>query len=544
MKTHAIGTWGICFLLACFSLTSEAKIRLPKLIADGMVLQREKPIKLWGSADPGEAIHIQFHTQTYHTKADLQGNWEATLKPMKAGGPYTITLNERTIEDVLIGDVFLCSGQSNMELTAARVIDKYADEIHSYENPMIHYIKIPYAYDFNKQADDIKPAKWKTLTPKQAMNYSALCYFIGKLLYEETKVPVGLINASWGGTPIEAWMSEEGLKEFPIYLHQKELYESDELVKQIQSTEKAHTLAWNKELYRTDKGLHDSTPWYAENYDDTNWEPVNMFAKEWASDGWRPINGSHWFRRNVEIPASWTGKEVILRLGCMVDADSVYVNGTFVGSISYQYPPRIYPIPAHLLKPGKNQLTIRLVSHQGYPSFVKEKPYKLICGTEEINLEGLWKHRIGTRMPYTPGNTNFHYMPVGLYNGMLSPLKNYVFKGAVWYQGESNVERWQEYASLLNAMMKDWRKLFHQEELPFYIIELADFLAPDDPGRKAWAELRSQQAEAAQKDGHATLIKNSDTGEWNDIHPLDKKTAAQRVVKAILNHDKKTQLAN
>ena len=221
----------------------------------------------------------------------------------------------------------------------------------------------------------------------------------------------------------------------------------------------------------------------------------------------------------------------------MVDADSVFVNGSFVGTVAYQYPPRIYKVPSQLLKPGTNQITIRLISNAGYPSFVREKPYKLICGNEEVSLEGRWKHRVGTRMPGAPGGTAFNCMPIGLYNGMIAPLKNYVFKGAVWYQGESNVGRWQEYASLLTALMKDWRRLFGNEELPFYIVELADFLAPDDPGRKAWVALRAQQAQAAEEDAHAVLIKNSDTGEWNDIHPLDKKTAAGRIVEAVMNGD-------
>lgn len=541
MKIHAISKWWISLLFTCLALTSEAKIKLPPLIANGMVLQREQPIKLWGNADSGETVKIKFHKAKYETKADAKGYWEVTLKPMKAGGPYTMTINEQTINNILIGDVFLCSGQSNMELMVSRVTDKYASEISSYENSNIRYIKIPYAYNFNQPETNIKPAEWKALSQKNVMGYSALCYFFSKLMYEKTKVPVGIINASWGGTPVEAWISEDGLKEFPLHLHKKALYESEELVKLIQTTERKHHYAWASELYRTDKGLHESTPWFSENYNDSSWDSVDMFSHTWSSNGWQPINGSHWFRKNIEVPASWTDKEAVLRLGCIVDADSVYVNGTFVGTTSYQYPPRIYKIPANLLKPGKNQVTIRLISNGGYPSFVKEKPYKLICGAESISLEGNWKHRVGTRMPNSPQSTGFQNMPVGLHNGMIAPLKNYTFKGAVWYQGESNVGRWKEYASLLNAMMKDWRKTFHANQLPFYIIELADFLAPNDPGRKAWAELRAQQAKAAQEDGNAVLIKNRDTGEWNDIHPLDKKTAAQRLVNAILNHSNQNQ---
>ena len=213
----------------------------------------------------------------------------------------------------------------------------------------------------------------------------------------------------------------------------------------------------------------------------------------------------------------------------------MYVNGRFVGSTGYQYPPRIYKVPAGLLHEGRNQVTIRLVSYGGVPSFVREKPYKIICRGEEISLEGEWKHRVGAQMPASPQSTSFQNMPVGLYNGMIYPLRDYTFKAVAWYQGESNVGRWNEYSSLLCAMMKDWRRTFG-DNLHFYIIELADFLAPDDPGRKAWAEMRKQQAAAAKTDGNATLIKNSDTGEWNDIHPLDKKTPAERLVKGIMEN--------
>lgn len=502
-----------------------------------MVLQRERPIKLWGKADPGEVIKLTFNKKSYKAVADTEGNWNVMLPEMKAGGPYTMQINDITLHDILIGDVFLCSGQSNMELPVSRVMDRFSSEINSYENPMIHYVKIPCAYNFTQPQADIAAVKWVALTKQAALNYSAICYFFAKLLYEKTNVPVGIVNSSWGGTPIEAWMSENGLKDFPASVNQKAMYESKDLVQQIQQAESHRWQAWAKQLYKADAGRQENIPWYAENYDDSSWKMVDMYARDWASKNGRPLNGSHWFRKTVEVPQDWLGKDVTLRLGCMVDADSVYVNGTFVGTTSYQYPPRIYKIPANVLHANKNQITIRLISNGGYPSFVKEKPYKLICGTDEINLEGMWKYHTGAQMPGAPSSTAFHYTPVGLYNSMIAPLKNYVFKGVVWYQGESNVGRWNEYSSLLTAMIADWRNLFQNESLPFYIIELADFLSPDDPGRKAWAAMREQQAKAAKENINTTLIKNSDTGEWNDIHPQDKKTAATRLVEAVLSQE-------
>lgn len=532
---------GALLLYACCSFGLSAKVTLPALVSNGMVLQREVPLKIWGTACPGEKVNLTFMKKQYHTVADETGNWTIGLPALKAGGPYSMSINDITLKEILVGDVFLCSGQSNMELTVNRVMDKYAQEITQYENSSIRYVKVPYAYDFSHPLNDLQAVKWQSMTQEYVQSFSALCYFFSKLLEEKTGVPVGIINSSWGGTPIEAWISEDGLKDFPAYVNQKTLYEDAALVDQIKKTEQLHQLAWNKQLYRSDSGLHGEIPWYAESYNDTDWEWVDMFSDNWALRNGRPLNGTHWFRKEFVVPDGWAGKDVVLRLGCMVDADSVYVNGHFVGSVSYQYPPRVYQVPAKYLKEGKNQLTVRLFSYGSCPSFVKEKPYKLLCGNQEINLEGRWKHKIGTVMPPSPSSTAFHYTPVGLYNGMIHPLQHYVFKGVVWYQGESNVGRWREYSSLLTAMIADWRALFQNGNLPFYVVELADFLAPDDPGRTDWAALRKQQAKAAQENTHVTLIKNSDTGEWNDIHPLDKKTPATRLVNAVIQNEKQNK---
>ncbi len=524
-------------LFVCCSFGVSAKVTLPALVSDGMVLQREVPLKIWGKASPGEEVNLTFMKKQYHTTADEAGNWSIELPALKAGGPYSMTVNDISLKDILVGDVFLCSGQSNMELTVNRVMDKYAQEIAQYENSSIRYVKVPYAYDFSHPIDELQAVKWQPMTKEYVQSFSALCYFFSRLLEEKTGVPVGIVNSSWGGTPIEAWISEKGLKDFPEYVNQKAVFVDTALVAQIQHTEQLHRQAWNGQLYASDAGMHGEVPWYSEAYDDSDWESVDMFSDNWALCNGRPLNGAHWFRKEFTVPGEWAGKDAVLRLGCIVDADSVYVNGHFVGTVSYQYPPRIYRVPAEFLKEGKNLITVRLFSYSSVPSFVKEKPYKLLCGSQEINLEGTWKHKTGAVMPPSPSSTAFHYTPVGLYNGMIHPLRHYVFKGVIWYQGESNVDRWSEYSSLLTAMIADWRTLFQNETLPFYVVELADFLAPDDPGRMAWAELRKQQAKAAKENTHVRLIKNSDTGEWNDIHPLDKKTPAARLVNAVIQQE-------
>ena len=542
-------------VLLCLCATSmvDAKVKLPALISDGMVLQREQPIKVWGTADAGENVQVKFlknATPTgvkggklkvaYTVTADANGRWTLTLPAMKPGGPYILQVNDIELKDILVGDVWLCSGQSNMELPVSRVTDMFRDEIAAYENTNIRQLKVPNIFNFHApQADLPDYVAWKPLTQENVMNFSALAYFFAKAMYEKNSIPIGLINSSWGGTPVEAWISEEGLKEFPKYINEKRQYEDDAYLKSIKQTEGLNFYRWNTSLYRGDAGLHETTPWYAANYNDKDWQTVDLFSTDWGSNGLNPINGSHWFRKKVEVPQEWNGKEATLRLGCIVDADSVYVNGTFVGTVSYQYPPRIYTIPAGVLKAGKNTVTIRLISNNGYPHFVKEKPYKIICGNEEVSLQGEWKYRLGASMPPAPGMMFFCYKPVCLYNAMIAPLQNYGIRGVLWYQGESNVDRRNEYAALLTAMIADWRSTFNNPELPFYIVELADFLSRDDvSGRQAWAEMRKEQAKVAETSRNTRLIRNSDLGEWNDIHPLDKKTLGQRAAESALENNK------
>ena len=529
---HKIVKYWILVWFGLCTLTISAKIKLPAILSDGMVLQRERPVKLWGTATPGEVVFVHFMDDVYQTTADNNGEWMITLSPQKPGGPYTLQINEITLNNVLVGDVFLCSGQSNMELPVRRVTDMFQEEIDGYQNNKIRHIKIPNKYDFNVTQDDVDSVKWIDINQDDVMDYSALAYFFAKTLHDKSNVPIGIINASWGGTPVESWMSEEAINLFPQYLHDKWRYENDQYVQNIKDLEAENYYQWNTSLYKGDKGLHAQPAWYAKTLDDHEWQTIDLYSNQWGSNGLNPINGSHWFRKTITLPKSWNKKEATLRLGCIVDADSVFVNGTFVGTTSYKYPPRIYQIPADILTAGNNQITIRLISNNGYPHFVKEKPYKLICGNNEISLDGDGQYQLGCEMPQAPATTVFNYKPVGLYNAMIAPLKNCSFQGVVWYQGESNVSNRNEYSDMLTAMIADWRNTFHDNYLPFYIVELADFLHPDDPGREAWAEFREEQAKVTKDNYNTALIKNRDLGEWNDIHPLDKKTLGIRVAES------------
>lgn len=320
MKTHFIikrFLLGLALLASC-DFGAFAKVVLPVLVSDGMVLQRNAPLTIWGKADPSEKVCVKFQKKQYKVTADENGKWAVTLPAMKAGGPYSMTINDIVLNDILVGDVFLCSGQSNMELPVNRVMDKYADEIEGYENTSVRYVKVPYSYDFSQQKEDIRPVTWRPMTTENVKDFSAICYFFSRLLEEKTNVPVGIINASWGGTPVEAWVSEKGLQNFPEYVHQKALYEDTELVSRITETERLHQQAWNKVLYKSDAGLHGVTPWYAEDYDDSDWEKVDMFSDNWAIRNGRPLNGVHWFRKDFFCTRGleWKRSRFTFRVHC------------------------------------------------------------------------------------------------------------------------------------------------------------------------------------------------------------------------------------
>lgn len=518
-------------VMACMcSVLAEAKVKLPSVLSDGMVLQRERPIKIWGTADPGEDVVVTFRKKKYTAKADENGKWLAILPAMKAGGPYEMEVNEICLKDILVGDVWLCSGQSNMELTVARVADMFGKETATYANPMIRYVKTPYGNDLHGPKEDIPQISWTPLTKETAPSYAALPYFFAIEMYNETKVPVGIVNSSWGGSSVEAWMSEDALQAFPRSLYERDIFNSDEYKALANKTGGMMSRFWNIALYKGDAGLHAPVKWYASELDDSDWDTVNMFSYGLGSKNGYPVNGSHWFRQDINLTPEQVGKDAILRLGCMVNADSVYVNGTFVGTTSYQYPPRIYKVPASVLKVGKNLVTIRIINGNGNPSFVKDKPYCLAIDGDTVRLAEQWKYRLGCEMPGQRGGVSFQNIPTGMYNSMISPLRNLTFKGTLWYQGETNAGRPNEYEALLTAMIQDWREKLADADLPFFVMQLPNFMQTHrQPVESGWAGMREAQRQVSLKLPNTSLVVGIDLGEWNDIHPLNKKELARRI---------------
>lgn len=511
---------------------ANAEVKPARILQDGMVVEWTKPLTLWGTADPNEKFDVKINnTRKARVQADSNGRWEVKLPALKAGGPYTIQIGDKTLKDVLSGDVVLCSGQSNMELYVYRVDDMFHDLISSYSNDNIRQFIAPKDISFDGPSEDLSGGKWEKTSPSRSANFSALGYFIAMEMNKKTGRPVGIINCSWGGTPIEAWMSEKSLTAYPRQLAQLAIDKDAGYRDRVSATEREKQGRWNAALWSGDPGRKEH--WEAASTDVSNWQDVDILKdRNWSTDGYNPVGGSHWFVKKVNVPAELASQPATLRVGVLVDSDSTYVNGEFAGTVSYCYPPRKYKLREGLLKPGENTITVRLVSNGGQGEFIPEKPYKLVFENgEEISLEGNWKYHPGMRMPSAPGSTFWCYSPTVLYNSMIAPTNMFPVGNVVWYQGESNVSNRNEYGGLLEKMVELWRSDRNDKNLPFYVVELANYLPESNQGaRAAWAEMRDVQKATCERVPNCNLIENYDLGEWNDIHPLNKKTLAERIV--------------
>lgn len=521
----------------------EAKITLPALVSDGMVLQRNQKLNVWGKADAGEKVEVKFLNKNYKTIADPTGNWKITLPEQKAGGPYTMTINEITLKDILIGDVWLASGQSNMELPMRRLTPLYADEIKNANNQNIRFFTVPQKYNFKSPQTELDGGKWEATNPQTILNFSGVAYFFAKELSEKNKVAIGIIHTSLGGSPIQAWMDENSLKKYPEYLDEAKKWQNDDLIKSTESGEQALSKAWYTELDQSDIGLNQ----HWENFDlnDSNWKTMNIPGSWEDKEG--SFEGSVWFRKEINLTKNQAGKAAFLNLGRIKDADVTYINGTKVGNVTYEYPPRWYDIPAGVLKEGKNIIAVRITNGSGKGQFIADKPYYLEIGGNKIDLKTEWKYKIGAKMEkMAPGQTFIRWKPTGLYNAMINPLINYNIKGAIWYQGESNTGKPKEYGDLLTTMILDWRNKWNQKDMPFFTVQLANFMEPKtQPVESNWAELRDQQRQVSLSVPNTGLAVIIDLGEWNDIHPLNKKSVGDRLaLQALKVADKKNIIAD
>jgi len=508
------------------------------MFGDNMVLQRGKANRFWGWAKPGQAIRVEIAGQTATAVTGPDGRWQAEVKVPAPGGPYTVKITgpeQRVVlHEVLVGDVWLCGGQSNMELGLSRT-RKGDDEIKSANHPEIRLFKVQQHVSYSPTA--VLQGSWKICSPQtvaEGAGFSAVAYFFGRDLQDELHVPIGLIQDCWGGTPAESWMS-------PETLHQ--LKDFDPLLTEI---ERLHAkggpeygsflMHWLDEY---DMGSQSNT-WAAADLDDSGWKTVQVpggFSELGVAD----VPSLCWFRKEFTLPDPLPAGQAILCLGSIEKMDTAYLNGQWVGASSWVENPRVYAIKNGVLKPGRNVLAVRVFKLKPQGGFLaKPEGLRLVLGDQSvIPLAGEWKGRLSVdaRPPHPLPLTfeNYPTMPAILYEGMIQPVAPLAITGAIWYQGEANAERAYQYRTLLPAMIGDWRKLFGQGDFPFYIVSLPAFMPRrDQPGDDAWAELREAQALTARDVKNSGLAVTVDTGDPDNIHPKDKKVVGERLALCAL----------
>jgi sialate O-acetylesterase len=515
------------------------QVKLPRLVRDSMILQRDTKINIWGWASKGEKVNIKFNSKNYKTVTGADGKWLVQIPPMKAGGPFTMDItgsNKISLKEILIGDVWVCSGQSNM-VHQLNIHDiTYAKDIAEANNPQIRHFWIPTLTNLQGPQEDLPTGYWKPAVGDDVRPFSAVAYFFASKIYEKYRVPIGLINASVGGTPIEAWTSEEGLNDFPAM---------QKTIQKNKDTAYVNGLSRNAAANFTrppqnDVGMLADIKWFDVSYVPREWRPINI-PGYWEDQGLKDLNGVVWYRKEIDIPATMNGKAAKVFLGRIVDADELYINGKRVGNTTYMYPQRRYAVPADVVKAGKNTFVIRVTNNNGKGGFVPDKPYCIFAGNDTVDLKGTWQYRVGE--VYVPRTGGFgggggpisaQNQPAALYNAMIAPLTNYAIKGFLWYQGESNTGRAEEYARLQPAQILDWRNKWKQGELPFLYVQLPGFMDYNYlPSESNWAMLRESQLKSLSVPNTAMAVA-IDLGEWNDIHPDNKKDVGERLALAAL----------
>jgi sialate O-acetylesterase len=509
---------------------------LNPLFSDHVVLQRDVPVPVWGWAEPGQRIKVALAGQSVETTANDQGKWSAKLGPYPAGGPHVLEVTgpkSVEVKDILIGDVWVCSGQSNMEwpLILANNAEK---EVASASYPRLRVFTVPKTIALEPRAT--VDASWQVCTPQTAPGFSAVGYFFGRELGRELNVPIGLIHTSWGGTVAEAWASAGALEAMPDF--QKALEEipaeTAEQDKPRMKFEDAMAVWWKK----NDPGTSEQPPWSDPKLDATSWKTMKL-PGHWEQGGLPGFDGLAWFRKDVTLPDTWDAKAATLSLGPIDDRDSTFINGVAVGQMNAWNAPRNYKVPAGLLKAGRNVIAVRVLDTAGNGGFAGEdKDLKLTPAgdlkAEPISLAGDWAYKASTPLGQlsTPPEltaTNPNKVTV-LYNGMIAPLKPFPIKGAIWYQGESNAGRAAQYRKLLPTMIQDWRAAFESGDFPFYIVQLANFLpVQKQPVESAWAELREAQYLTTKALPNVGLALAIDIGDAVDIHPRNKQDVGRRL---------------
>ncbi len=536
---------------------SMGDLRLPRLLGDYAVLQRGKDIHIWGWDLPGRTVSICLveeetdeKAQAWHVRTDETGSFSAFLPAKEAGGPYTLRVEDEAGEwlerkHLLIGDVWYCSGQSNMELPMSWVAPYYEEEIKNCANPYIRSFKIAEHADFHGPLSEPLSGKWKPANPENVLDFSACTYFFAKKRWEQTGVPVGILNVSLGGAKIEAFMSREMLEGYEDCLAEAERYAQDDWRKEQEEKNEHSTAEWYGRLQKEDAGIKGA--WMQEEAWDKNkesvWKEEEAGRQDYSSridvpfffrnTGYRGLCGSIWLARHFTMTKEMAAQDSVLCLGTMVDADEVYVNGSLVGCTAYQYPERRYPMKVGTLHAGENFLAIRLISEQGEGRITPGKPFCLKTESEEIPLSGIFQARVGAVCEKRPPVDFINWRSTGLYNGMAAPCEAFPIAGFLWYQGEANAHMpgVLTYADKLKRLIEGCRKAWKDDGLPFLYVQLPNFEIETYYGNEEerdsdWGAMRLEQEKVLALPGTG-MVRTMGLGEDNDLHPHNKKDVGE-----------------
>ncbi len=525
-------------LLLIFALLTNAEVRLPHLIGDHMVLQRDQELRIWGWADPREKVTVHFNGAVESTRAGRDGKWLITLPPMEAGGPYPMKVRGRNIielENILIGDVWVCSGQSNMEYPV-EAFPWAGEESARARYPEIRLFTVPRATRLTP-SDEAVGGEWQVCSPETVQPFSAVGYFFGRFIHQELDVPIGLLSSNWGGTNIETWTSGESIGQLP---------EFTERVASLAGWDAAEAMQRKKsemqeiiDKYAADEpGIQDGKAiWAARDLDLTGWGRAELPGL-WEGAGLPGLDGIVWYRLEFELPAEVAGQGIILSLGPIDDSDWTWVNGHKVGETMQKYNvDRVYEVPAEYLSEGRNVLAVRVEDTGGGGGFHGDpEQLNISSGEYQLPLAGEWHFRVSSAaLNLTPNamldpNSN----PTLLFNGMIHPLLDFRVRGVIWYQGESNASRAYSYRELFPLMIEDWRKHWEYPDMPFLFVQLANYLqAREKPGESSWAELREAQSMALSLP-HTGMAVTIDIGQADDIHPINKQDVGKRLALAAM----------
>ncbi|MBV9868686.1 MAG: hypothetical protein JO316_25295 [Abitibacteriaceae bacterium] len=522
---------------------ANAKPFLHRLFTDNMVLQRDMPDPIWGWTTPGQKVTVAVRGRSVSTVAGADGKWMTKIGPLPVGGPYTVTVSgpqTATLNNVMSGDVWICSGQSNMEMGIANV-NNAQQEIANANYPMIRLYTVPKSIQTEPQP--LVNSQWQVCDPQTVANggwggFSAVSYFFGRGLYQKLKVPIGLIHTSWGGTVAEAWTSAEALNTMADFKP------AVATLQQAAAAAKNGPVDFNKAMadwyQKNDPGSANGLGWAEAALTTTGWKTMNL-PQAWEGAGLPDFDGIVWFRKDFDLDDTWNGKDVVLHLGPIDDRDTTWVNGTPVGATDSVQPMRDYKIPANVLHTGHNVIAVRVLDTGGAGGFYGKAGDMRLEATganapAPISLAGDWVYQVGVALNKTGPlpqhlNDNPNNVTV-LYNGMIAPLIPFAIKGAIWYQGESNGGRGLQYRTLLPTMINDWRSRFGVGQFPFFIVQLANFTdtKPDpEQGDDGWSGVREAQLMTAQTLPKVGVAVTTDIGEAKDIHPKNKQEVGRRL---------------